>query len=84
MGFLNILNKAEVKNKVSINEDYIEFDSSLLENFNNYYFYYFMDEYDISNRITNSIDYSLRYIKAHPDKIKDSAKKLKRLLKAEW
>ena len=83
VGFLNILNKAEVKNKVSINEDYIEFDSSLLENFHNYYFDYFMDEYDISNRITNSIDYSLRYVKAHPDKIKDSAKKIKETLKKQ-
>ncbi|MEN2257078.1 hypothetical protein AAIB48_04665 [Paraclostridium benzoelyticum] len=48
VGFLNILHEAEVKKQVIIKEDYIEFDSFLLENFHNYYFDYFMEEYDVS------------------------------------
>ena len=44
VGFLNILNKAEVKNQVAISEDYIEFNSCLLENFHHYYFDYFMND----------------------------------------
>ena len=83
VGFLNILNKAEVKNQVTINEDYIEFESCLLENFHHYYFDYFMDEYDIYTRVKNSIEYSIKYVKAHPDKIKDSAKKIKESLKKQ-
>lgn len=83
VGFLNILNKAEVKNQVTINEDYIEFESCLLKNFHHYYFDYFMDEYDVYARVKNSIEYSIKYVKAHPDKIKGSAKKIKESLKKQ-
>lgn len=83
VGFLNILHEAEVKNQVIINEDYIEFDSLLLENFHNHYFDYFMKEYDVSKRVENSINYSLNYIKANPEKIKESIKKIKDNLKKQ-
>ncbi|MGY5267167.1 type I-B CRISPR-associated protein Cas8b1/Cst1 [Paraclostridium bifermentans] len=83
VGFLNILHEAEVKKQVIIKEDYIEFDSFLLENFHNYYFDYFMEEYDVSKRVENSINYSLNYIKANPEKIKDSVKKIKDNLKKQ-
>lgn len=83
VGFLNILHEVEVKKQVIIKEDYIEFESLLLENFHNYYFDYFMKEYDVSKRVENSINYSLNYIKANPEKIKDSIKKIKDNLKKQ-
>ena len=83
VGFLNILNKSEVKKQVTINEDYVEFDSFLLNDFHNYYFDYFIDEYDVSKRVESSIGYSLKYVKANPDKIKDSVKRIKDSLKKQ-
>lgn len=83
VGFLNILHESEVKKQVIIKEDYIEFDSLLLENFHNYYFDYFMKEYDVSKRVKNSINYSLKYVKANPEKINESIKKIKDNLKKQ-
>ncbi|EQF23389.1 CRISPR-associated family protein [Clostridioides difficile CD160] len=83
VGFLNIIKKADVKEQVFIIEDYIEFDSSFLENFHNYYFDYFMDEYDVSKRIRKSVDYSINFIKSKPDKIKDGIKKIKDNIKQQ-
>ena len=83
VGFLNILHKAEVKKQVTINEDYIEFDSFLLNDFNNYYFDYFINEYDVSKRVESSIGYSLKYVKSNPEKIKDGAKRIKDNLKKQ-
>ena len=82
VGFLNILNKAEVKNKVSINEDYIEFDSSLLENFHNYYFDYFLKDnvdYDAYENIYGRLNYHSNNIKNNKD-IKNSVKKISEIL----
>ena len=78
VGFLNIINNTEyideIKNSKSYKkENYIEFDSSILENFHEYYFKYFMNEYDVSKRIENSINYNLSYLKKNEDKIKDIA-----------
>ncbi|HBG7870486.1 TPA: type I-B CRISPR-associated protein Cas8b1/Cst1, partial [Clostridioides difficile] len=61
----------------------IEFDSSFLENFHEYYFNYFMDEYDVSKRIKKSIDYSINFIKSKPDKVKDGIKKIKDTVKQQ-
>lgn len=83
VGFLNIIKKADAKEQVFIIEDYIEFDSSFLENFHNYYFDYFMDEYDVSKRIRKSVDYSTNFIKSKPDKIKDGIKKIKDNIKQQ-
>ncbi|MGO1043529.1 type I-B CRISPR-associated protein Cas8b1/Cst1 [Clostridioides difficile] len=83
VGFLNILDKSDIKEEVFIMEDYIEFDSSFLENFHEYYFNYFMDEYHVSKRIRKSIDYSINFIKSKPDKIKDGIKKIKDNIKQQ-
>ncbi|KPI47496.1 type I-B CRISPR-associated protein Cas8b1/Cst1 [Clostridioides difficile] len=83
VGFLNIIKKAEKKSEIFIMEDYIEFDSSFLENFHEYYFDYFMDEYDVSKRIRKSVDYNINFIKSKPDKIKDGIKKIKDNIKQQ-
>lgn len=83
VGFLNILHKAEVKKQVTINEDYIEFNSFLLNDFHNYYFDYFINEYDVSKRVESSTEYSLKYVKSNPEKIKDAAKRIKDNLKKQ-
>ncbi|MGL5692863.1 MAG: type I-B CRISPR-associated protein Cas8b1/Cst1 [Peptostreptococcaceae bacterium] len=77
VGFLNILNEAEVKNKVIIDEDYIEFDSELLIDFHNYYFDYFMKMDNMNKSISRNIDTKVAYIKSNPNKIKDIVNQLK-------
>lgn len=83
VGFLNIIKKAEKEEEIFIVEDYIEFDSSFLENFHEYYFNYFIDEYDVSKRIRKSVDYSINFIKSKPDKVKDGIKKIKDNIKQQ-
>ncbi|AXU29032.1 TPA: type I-B CRISPR-associated protein Cas8b1/Cst1 [Clostridioides difficile] len=83
VGFLNIIKKADKQAEIFIMEDYIEFDSLFLENFHEYYFNYFMDEYDVSKRIKKSIDYSINFIKSKPDRIKDGIKKIKDSVKPQ-
>ncbi|HBG5343728.1 TPA: type I-B CRISPR-associated protein Cas8b1/Cst1 [Clostridioides difficile] len=83
VGFLNIIKKADKQAEIFIMEDYIEFDSLFLENFHEYYFNYFMDEYDVSKRIKKSIDYSINFIKSKPDRIKDGIKKIKDSVKQQ-
>lgn len=83
VGFLNIIKKADKQAEIFIMEDYIEFDSLFLENFHEYYFNYFMDEYDISKRIKKNIDYSINFIKSKPDRIKDGIKKIKDSVKQQ-
>lgn len=86
IGFLNILKDTECveeikKSKNYKKENYIDFDSSILENFHEYYFKYFMNEYDLSKRIENSINYNLSYLKKNEDKVKDVTKKIKENIK---
>ena len=83
VGFLNIIKKADKQAEIFIMEDYIEFDSLFLENFHEYYFNYFMDEYDVSKRIQKNIDYSINFIKSKPDRIKDGIKKIKDSVKQQ-
>ncbi|HBH0291844.1 TPA: type I-B CRISPR-associated protein Cas8b1/Cst1 [Clostridioides difficile] len=83
VGFLNIIKKADKQAEIFIMEDYIEFDSIFLENFHEYYFNYFMDEYDVSKRIKKNIDYSINFIKSKPDRIKDGIKKIKDSVKQQ-
>lgn len=77
VGFINILKNAELEQEIIMKENYIEFDSSLLEEFHNYYFDYFMREYDIAKRIEKNIESSLNYAKSHEDKLKDISKRIK-------
>lgn len=81
VGFRNIFKKVNQENKVTMNDNYIEFDSSILEYFHNYYFDYFMEEYDVSKRVKQNIEYSLAYVKKNPDKIKDTSKRIKDSIK---
>ncbi len=81
VGFRNIFKKVNQENKVTMNDNYIEFDSSILEDFHNYYFDYFMEEYDVSKRVKQNIEYSLAYVKKNPDKIKDTSKRIKDSIK---
>ncbi|HDO9738752.1 type I-B CRISPR-associated protein Cas8b1/Cst1 [Clostridioides difficile] len=83
VGFLNIIKKADKQAEIFIMEDYIEFDSLFLENFHEYYFNYFMDEYDVSKIIKKNIDYSINFIKSKPDRIKDGIKKIKDSVKQQ-
>ncbi|HBF6308781.1 TPA: type I-B CRISPR-associated protein Cas8b1/Cst1 [Clostridioides difficile] len=83
VGFLNIIKKADKQAEIFIMEDYIEFDSLFLENFHEYYFNYFMDEYDVSKRIKKNIDYSINFIKSKTDRIKDGIKKIKDSVKQQ-
>ncbi|PBD81972.1 type I-B CRISPR-associated protein Cas8b1/Cst1 [Clostridioides difficile] len=83
VGFLNIIKKADKQAEIFIMEDYIEFDSLFLENFHEYYFNYFMDEYDVSKRIKKNIDYSINFIKSKPDRIKDGIKKIRDSVKQQ-
>ncbi len=83
VGFLNILKHAEMEYKVLKKDNYIEFDSSILEEFGDYYFDYFMNEYDISKIIKNRIQYNLNYLKGHEDKLKDIIKIIKENIKKQ-
>lgn len=83
VGFLNILKHAEIEDKVLKKDNYIEFDSSILEDFSDYYFDYFMKEYDISKIVKNRIQYNLNYLKSHEDKLKDVTKNIKESIKKQ-
>ena len=59
VGFLNILKHVEKEDAVLKKDNYIEFDSFLLENFHEYYFDYFMKEYDISKIVNDRLQNNL-------------------------
>ena len=78
VGFLNIISDTEYfeeieKSKSYKKENYIEFDSSILENFHEYYFEYFMNEYDLSKKIDDL-----------KSKISDESSDVKEDAKAEY
>lgn len=55
IGFLNILREAKKDTEVTVKGNYIEFDTNLLKNFSEDYFYYFLKKYDIANRLDEII-----------------------------
>lgn len=56
VGFMTILEKADkLYDSVIIKDNYLEFDSKLLQDFSGYYFQYFMDEYRISDRLKRTL-----------------------------
>ena len=81
IGFLNILKQSNMEEKVVKKDNYIEFDSKLLENFQDYYFDYFMKEYDVSEKLKNNIKYNLSYLKNNQDKAKEITKRIKESIK---
>lgn len=50
IGFLKIIQEANRKEEVNIEENYIEFDTELLEEFDQYYFNYFFQKYNIAEK----------------------------------
>ncbi|WP_054740130.1 hypothetical protein [Cellulosilyticum ruminicola] len=79
IGFIRIMEKAD--KKVKKDKGYITFDSEDLVGFENIYFDYFMKQYDVHDRMKNSLTKSLEYVKAHPDKLKDTVKRIKEEIK---
>ncbi|MBM7623758.1 type I-B CRISPR-associated protein Cas8b1/Cst1 [Sporohalobacter salinus] len=60
VGFIRIIERADKKKEIVMKDNYLEFDSSLLEKFDKYYFDYFLDEYNISKRECDKVK---RYVK---------------------
>lgn len=83
VGFLNILKHVDKEDDVLKKENYIEFDSSLLENFSTYYFKYFLYQDDMYKRISKNINMKVSYIKANPDKLKVKVEELKKYLSSQ-
>lgn len=82
VGFMTILEKADkLYDGVIIKDNYLEFDSKLLQDFSGYYFQYFIDEYRISNRLKGTLQNYKGVIKKNPDKIKEYLKRVKDTVK---
>ena len=80
IGFLNILEHAE-KDYVVKRDNYIQFDSEDLRNFEDDYFKYFFDKYNIAEKIKSKVEISIDRINAilQKDSIdKDDEKKIKK------
>lgn len=84
VGFHRIIkhnNIDEFEYDYKLGEDYIEFDSNLLNNFHEYYFKYFLDRYDSAKDQWLKIQRYLSLIKRKPEKIKDYLKFIKEIVK---
>ena len=57
IGFLRILKHNE-QDFVIIKDNYIEFDTNNIKDFNKYYFKYFFDKYNIAQKMENRIEKS--------------------------
>lgn len=85
IGFLRILDKNQI-NIVEKKDNYIEFDTDDLRDFDKYYFKYFFDRYDVAKnvreRTENSFNYLLENIEKIDDKVvKDAVKSNKKYIK---
>lgn len=79
IGFLRIL-KHNDDNFAYINENYIEFDTENLKNFDKYYFKYFYDKYDVSKNVINRTKDAFEYLQnniENQSKDKDEQKQIK-------
>lgn len=81
IGFIRIIDKAGRKKELTIKENYLEFDSNLLNDFHNMYFKYFLSEYDVSRRIRDSLERSLNYLRKNSKNIKEYSENIKKNLK---
>lgn len=63
----------------SINDDYIEFDSSLLKEFPTYYYNYFINEYNVSESMNQKLNWQFSAAK-DKDKFKDRLKDIKKII----
>lgn len=92
IGFIRILEHNE-DNFFMIKDNYIEFDTSKLKNFHQYYFNYFCDKYNVAQKIEEKMEDSFGKIKSYledespkkeiQDKLKSEKKYLKDLLKKQ-
>lgn len=96
VGFLRIL-KHNNDNFAKINENYIEFDTENLKDFNKYYFKYFYEKYDVAKSVIDRTKSSFEYIqnnieieleekdkeKQRKDKIKSNKKYIKETIKKQ-
>ncbi|MGM0471400.1 MAG: type I-B CRISPR-associated protein Cas8b1/Cst1 [Bacillota bacterium] len=66
--------------ELKFQDNYVEFDSSLLEDFDRYYFDYFLAEYDICQRESEKLD---RYLNEaqNESRFKEAAKWIKNIIK---
>ncbi len=63
----------------SINDDFIEFDVSLLDDFPTYYYNFFINEYNISKSMNEKLNWQLSQAK-DKDKFKDKLKDIKKII----
>lgn len=63
----------------SIDEDYIEFDVELLENFAKYFYEYFLNQYDTAKSTSSSLDWNMNRAQ-EKDKFSDSIKNIKKIV----
>lgn len=82
IGFLRIL-KHNGKNFVKIEGNYIEFDTKELKGFQQDYFRYFFDTYNVAERVSNRIDTSFEIIKKYLDEKGNNEKEIKEKIKKE-
>lgn len=96
VGFLRILEHNK-DNFAEINENYISFDTENLKNFHKYYFKYFFDKYNVSERVIGKLNISFekleRYLntktenrqeqKQINDKIKVEKQYIKKIIKTQ-
>ena len=76
IGFIRIVESAEMKEELVIKDNYVEFDSKVLEKFDEYYFQYFMKRYNICKRESDKVDRYLNIAKKE-EKFKDAVKWIK-------
>lgn len=84
VGFNRIIEHNEIDKleySYKIGEDYLEFDSSLLNNFHHYYFRYFLDRYDSAKEQWNKLERYMFVVKSKPEKLRDYVKFIKETIK---
>lgn len=81
IGFLNIIKSTDLEEKVTIKNNYIEFDSNDLEGFETIYFDYFMKQYNVAERSREYLINSLNYLMSHPERIKETVKRIREHIK---
>lgn len=79
IGFIRIVENANKKDELCIENNYVEFDSSLLKDFHTDYFNYFLKKYDITKRECEKVDKYLFNAKKE-EKFKDSVKYIKTIV----
>lgn len=77
VGFMRILKDSENLRKITVKENYIEFDSGILKDFGKYYFDYFMKRYDVPKDRLKRYQVQKAYIKKKSD-YRDGIKYLKK------